>query len=350
MRSKFLFTVIFLLVHIFSFGQTEKINQLDNDGRKHGKWIIYLDEKWKPVKDSKALYFRYTYYNRGTDVFERVAWGKKGWKLDSSVSRDTVKKSAPTMLNGEYTWYDSKGRLSSIIVYVDGEIISCKHYYSSGELHEHLDYEKKYKNEKLTYYYYGYNKDGTLKYEGVFRKGDKGWAIYPLSVEVFSFGQTEEINQFAGGDDRKHGKWIIYLDETWKPVKDSSKALYFRYTYYYYGKNVFEMGTFGKKWKLESSESDTVKKSTPMMLNGEYSRYDSKGRLCYVHVFVDGELVSFKEYYSSGELHQHFDYEKKYNNEQLTYFYYEYNKDGTLKYEGVMRKGDKGWLIYNSQD
>ncbi len=35
---------LFLGLQAFSFSQTDPINQLDEKGEKHGKWIVYLDK------------------------------------------------------------------------------------------------------------------------------------------------------------------------------------------------------------------------------------------------------------------------------------------------------------------
>lgn len=158
--KKLFFLSVALCLSLFAVSQSEKLNQLDDKGKKHGKWIIYLDNNWDKLKDSsKAVYFRYNYYDHGTSLYPMGPCGKKGWKLEVI----TPPGSTPgKFLNGEYKWYDTKGKLTSVHVLKNGEYVSCKEYYPTGELNQHFDYTKKCKGEVHGWGVYIYDKTGKL--------------------------------------------------------------------------------------------------------------------------------------------------------------------------------------------
>ena len=71
------------------------------------------------------------------------------------------------------------------------------------------------------------------------------------------------------------------------------------------------------------------------MLDGEYSWYNSKGKLVCTHVLKNGWYVSFKEYYpSTGQLQTFFDYTKKFPGQEYSWWFGTYNKSGKLTFEG----------------
>lgn len=59
---------LFLGLTLNSLAQTEKLNQLDPNGKKEGKWIVYLDDYWNKVDSSKASYYRFTWYDHGVNI------------------------------------------------------------------------------------------------------------------------------------------------------------------------------------------------------------------------------------------------------------------------------------------
>ncbi len=156
---KKLFLLVALFFSVLSIAQSEKLNQLDDKGKRHGKWKIYLDDNWAKVKDStKAVFYRYNYYDHGVSLYPMGPCGRKGWKLESTVAPGTPAK----MLNGIYKWYTKDGKLNSEHVLKNGEYVSCKEYYDTGELNQHFDYTKKCKGETHGWGVYIYDKAGKL--------------------------------------------------------------------------------------------------------------------------------------------------------------------------------------------
>ena len=151
--------------------------------------------------------------------------------------------------------------------------------------------------------------------------------------------QSEPLNQFAS-DGKKDGKWILYLDAKGEKVKDSTTATYWRYTYYDHGFHIYPMSGFiTKNGKIESTDSKQTGKVK--MLDGEYKCYEN-GRLKYVHTFKDGEYISYKEYFSSGELSAYFDYTKHFEGQPHSWYYYTYDKSGKVTHYGWTKKDEKG--------
>jgi hypothetical protein len=160
MKSKFSLTLLFLTLATLTFAQTEKINQLDSNGNKSGKWTLYLDKDWKVLDDSSnAIFLRYTFYDNGTNIYPMGPLGGKGYILKSQKTKPVK----PTLLNGEYKWYDRKGRLSSVHVFEIGAYVSCKEYFPSGELNQHFDYTKKCEGQPHGWTVYIYDKKGDIK-------------------------------------------------------------------------------------------------------------------------------------------------------------------------------------------
>jgi antitoxin component YwqK of YwqJK toxin-antitoxin module len=144
---------------ISTLGQAA-LNQRDRAGKKHGKWVVYLDGRWKNLDDSSnALFKRYTWFDHGTNLYPMGPCGGKRYKVKLA---SPPSHNGPGTLDGEYTWYDKKGRISSVHVLKNGEYLSCKEYYASGGLHQHFDYTKKCENEKLGWTVFIYSKKGEI--------------------------------------------------------------------------------------------------------------------------------------------------------------------------------------------
>ena len=173
--------IIFSLLFILSFGFNKStygqdtLNRFDKEGKKDGKWIIYLNSNWEKTTDTaEAVYCRYTYFDHGVNIYPMGPCGGKNWKLETSLynNKQTGKIK---LLDGEYKWFDPKGRISSIHVLKNGEYISCKEFYSSGKLKQYFDYTKNWKGEPHTWYVSVYDEDGNFKYDSYMRKINGQW-------------------------------------------------------------------------------------------------------------------------------------------------------------------------------
>ena len=65
-----LLPILIAMMTQFAIAQEEKINSLDENGKKDGKWIVWLDARWKVVNDSShASYYGYNYFHHGENSF-----------------------------------------------------------------------------------------------------------------------------------------------------------------------------------------------------------------------------------------------------------------------------------------
>jgi hypothetical protein len=141
MKHKIILLFVLQIMILSLYAQTDQLNRFDLQGKKHGKWIVYLDKNWKkPDDNTKTVYCRHTYYDHGTNLYP-MGGARKGWKLESKALKPG--DSTVHLLDGEYTWYDKKGRRRSTHILQNGEYISCKEYSKGGALEQHFDYTYK---------------------------------------------------------------------------------------------------------------------------------------------------------------------------------------------------------------
>lgn len=186
MKTKYFLGFFFLSLSICLFGQQSTINQLDTIGKKYGKWIEYLNSKWFAMSDStKAVFYRYNYFDHGEKIYTEINY-KSRHKL---VCNDSIKQKNKRLilLDGEYKWYDKKGRLLSDDYFQKGDLVWGKSYtwgifrkkLTGKKIHEYFDYSKKYNGQPNSFYSELYDKDGNVK-KYYMMKGKNGWAFYEL--------------------------------------------------------------------------------------------------------------------------------------------------------------------------
>jgi hypothetical protein len=153
-----IFMIFFSLIPVYC--QTEKINQFDNQNKKNGKWIVYLDQKWNKVDSSKAIYYRYTWYDHGINIHPMGAGGGKNSTMQTTV--DTSKQTGKAkMLDGEYKWYEN-GKLKYTHIFKNGEYISYTEYNNSGKISTFFDYAKGCEAQPHSWTIFVYDKDGNV--------------------------------------------------------------------------------------------------------------------------------------------------------------------------------------------
>ncbi len=183
--------------------QNRSYNQYDENHKKHGRWKEYLDKYWRVVSDSNtAVFWNYMYYNHGERFYyNSFHYGKQ--KLEpNSQNIEGIKK--PIMLDGEYKWYNKKGRLLDDEVFNKGEPVTLKQYHWSifrhrligKQIKEYIDLTKKYKNQPMSFYYESFDKNGNKRiWYG--RDGYLGWKVY----EEEFIDSTLVMPEFPGGND-----------------------------------------------------------------------------------------------------------------------------------------------------
>jgi hypothetical protein len=150
--------LMFILSSVSLFSQ-EKLNQFDSNGKKNGKWIVWLDKDWKLAKDSlSASSFRYNYFINGRSMYPM---GPMGGKSEAHPNSN-VKKGNAVLLDGEYKWFHKNGKVRFVNVLKDGWYVSYKEYRADGTLETVFDYTEHDREQKYSWAMYSYNKKGEL--------------------------------------------------------------------------------------------------------------------------------------------------------------------------------------------
>jgi hypothetical protein len=195
-KIKLLLSVLFTGVSLSLLAQSEKINQLDAKGKKDGKWIEYIDEKFRIIKDSsKAVFCAYNNYDHGENIYT-ISFGNISgiaYKMEHTANSGSSTGKI-NMLDGEYKWFDKKGRIVVIDSFKNGEHIASKYYAwrvwdswlgrplgfrnkLTGKLHEDYDFTKTYMSQPYTYHVDAFETNGKV-FHAYMRKGQYGWAVY----------------------------------------------------------------------------------------------------------------------------------------------------------------------------
>ncbi len=160
-----------------------------------------------------------------------------------------------------------------------------------------------------------------------------------LALALFSLSaisQNDTLNRYDSNQ-KKIGWWKVYLDKDLAETKDTSKANYFKYSYYEGKFDYFNSGKIGsKKNPVIAPISDESGEEIPA-LSGEYKANHSNGHTKYVYVAEEGKLLEYREYYKNGTLKTHFDYKENCGVTPFQFCIYLYKKDGTLKSENTIK-------------
>lgn len=223
----FLRSIIFGVCLIYGWqgiSQTERINRLDNNGKRHGEWKKYFDDSdqvryegvfehgkeidtfkfYKPEQEKPAAI---KVFNRKNDSVDMKFFDHKGRLESEGIIVDE---------NREKTWkYYRKGNLDQPIMteeYQNGKLHGWKiTYYSDGKPTEKTHYKQglkdgelliygqngqllqkyNYKNDKLHGNSKIFNAEGNINSEGAYKQGlrDGEWRFY-------SEGKLDSIQKY----------------------------------------------------------------------------------------------------------------------------------------------------------
>jgi hypothetical protein len=169
----YILTLFISLFVINVFGQPA-IRSLNKNGKRQGKWPVYLDNKWRSVKDTvNPTFIAYDKYVNGRSYCALIGKYKMPFRYETTASGK--------LLNGEYKWYDKKNRLKAVYVFENGETVTIDQYRKNGELEFHFDFKIIYDNNPYTYgMYWYYPKTG----ESVFfiRKDSLSSTVYKWDI------------------------------------------------------------------------------------------------------------------------------------------------------------------------
>ena len=101
--------------------------------------------------------------------------GLEGYKLETTTNDNKSK-----LLDGEYNWYDAKGKLSSKHVFKKGIYVSCHEYFPGGkDVQQFFDYTAKCEESKHGWKLTVYKKNGDIKLISPMCPGTNG--AWPLT-------------------------------------------------------------------------------------------------------------------------------------------------------------------------
>jgi len=180
--------------------------------------------------------------------------------------------------------------------------------------------------------------------------------ILLLTHSALAYSQTYNQKNTKG---KKHGDWIEYINFKFHVVDSSKKAIFKRIVRYDNGVAINNVSLSNFFTKGQFYRNDTLVKYQglqPIWLEGKFTDISKNGDTLQVFYFMNGRIVGEHKNYDWGVmckscpaknlLHEYINYDNKYNNEDYTFYYEEYDKNGIKKFSGYWRKGEIGWAIY----
>ena len=164
-----------------------------------------------------------------------------------------------------------------------------------------------------------------------------------ISQEVYNIDSINKLNEKG----RKDGIWLEYIDKDWKCLKNTEKdkAIFKRYVYFDEGFRVTCSNRLKNK-VFKTSDLPKVDK-LPILLDGIYDFYYKNGnKYCTVKYKKGIQVGKHLYFYKNGKIMSEYNYEVRSKNNPYTFYYKEFNRDGSLKYYGYYcryRKSD--WVI-----
>jgi len=160
--------------------------------------------------------------------------------------------------------------------------------------------------------------------------------IFTLLISQSSFSQTDTLNRFDGNN-KKTGWWVVYLDKDLAITKDTSKAVFFKYSFFQGKFDYFNMGKIGTKKNPVIQPASNLTGKKIQALDGEYRLNYNDLQPRFILKAQKGKLTEYKEFYEDGTLKTRFDYTESCGDTPMHYCIYLYNKDGSLKTKTTIR-------------
>lgn len=168
--------------------------------------------------------------------------------------------------------------------------------------------------------------------------------LFAMVISFAALGQTAASNGYDAKG-KKDGKWIMYMNYHGGKEKDSTKAVYKRYTTYQHGRDLYPIITLSEiKGRIETTGAKG-EPGKPALLDGEYITYDAKGRLAIGHTFNKGVYVSNQVYYAPGKMRDQVNFAKPCGGQDNSVTIYYFDESGKIIKEGCVKREVNGRLI-----
>ena len=213
-------TFVILLISLHTTAQINpNINQFDKQGKKHGKWIGYNENKQSKRYEGEfnhgAPVGRFTYY-----AMEGYVSGKVDFINDSISNAQMFHENGSIMAEGKFLnqtksgkWYiySRTGYLLNAFHYINGALEGTQYsYYPKFDDYEEIKVMEQYecKGGLKNGVWKSFHKLGTVKAEGNYVEGNKEgvFTYYFINGSIEMKGAYER--------DLREGEWFFYNGET----------------------------------------------------------------------------------------------------------------------------------------
>jgi hypothetical protein len=177
-------TIFLILISSISHSQSfrDTVNHFNSKHQKNGYWVIYLNERLVPVKDtSQARFYGFNYYDNGVLVgfFPAANQSRKRAKKIDYHGLDPIKGKI-LLLDGRITYYE-KDSATLDEVYENGIPLCRRGFFwdrrGQPAYTQILNYKKEFKNETGSFYYEYLQRKDTLE-KIWYRKKSDVWRLH----------------------------------------------------------------------------------------------------------------------------------------------------------------------------
>ena len=171
-KSLIIFFLSFIMYPLI--GQTydelnlDTLNQVDENGSKTGYWVELLSKDFKIVKkEKKASFYRFVYFQNDVRFDAKIPTYNVPFKEFVVKLDGTSQKGEIKILNGKFSFFTPRTNILSLeFLFKNGHLISLKEYHKNGNIVFEVDYNRKYQNYFLSYYFKMYNENGGIMLDG----------------------------------------------------------------------------------------------------------------------------------------------------------------------------------------
>jgi hypothetical protein len=146
----------------------DTLNQVDENGSKTGYWVELLSKDFKVVKkEKKASFYRFVYFQNDVRFDAKIPTYNVPFKEFVVKLDGTSQKGEIKILNGKFSFFTPRTNILSLeFLFKNGHLISLKEYHKNGNIVFEVDYNRKYQNYFLSYYFKMYNENGGIMLDG----------------------------------------------------------------------------------------------------------------------------------------------------------------------------------------
>jgi len=166
MTKTFIIILTCIINSVYSQIKLDTLNKYNDNRKKHGYWLTYLDTNLNACRDlKKAAYYGFDYYENG-QLINPIQQFKN--RIAKKVAFDKKPQIGnPTILDGKYVFYDKLGNVEYVEVFNNGTTVTKTAYTYKRKTNilfsrEVIDYSKPYKNQINSFCFEYYLKSDTI--------------------------------------------------------------------------------------------------------------------------------------------------------------------------------------------